>query len=307
MDALVLGGSRFVGLRLVKLLLEEGYRVTTLNRGVTPTPYDADRILVDRRHPGEVREALKATGFDVAFDISAYRRSESEPVVKALEGQVDRFVHCSTLAVYGRGGEMPYKEDSPRDPARAGSEYARNKIGCEDLLLEAHRDVGFPVVILRPPFIYGPFNYLYREGYFFDRIEAERPVPMPKGEEEVQFVHVDDLARAFLAAATRREVEGEAYNVAGEPVTFRRFADHAGRAIGVDPRVTLLDDRHLESLFPFPNATFTCDATKAGRDLGIQPRGIKEGLQSTYEWYRDVRPFGDPDFTADDGALRSRA
>ena len=65
MDALVLGGSRFIGLRLVQLLHAEGHSVTVLNRGATPTelPEGVATIRADREKPAEVAAALKGRTF----------------------------------------------------------------------------------------------------------------------------------------------------------------------------------------------------------------------------------------------------
>ena len=104
MDALVLGGSRFVGLRLVQLLHAEGHTVTVLNSGATPTelPEGVATIRADREKPSEVAAALRGRTFDAAFDTSAYVAKTLKPAVEALDGNVGSYVFCSTTAVYER-------------------------------------------------------------------------------------------------------------------------------------------------------------------------------------------------------------
>ncbi|MCJ2520856.1 MAG: NAD-dependent epimerase/dehydratase family protein [Candidatus Thermoplasmatota archaeon] len=308
MEVLVLGGSRFVGLRLVKLLVEKGHQVSTLNRGRQRQPFDVDQIVADRRRPQQVRDALERGKFDVAFDISAYKPSDTVPAVDALEGRVDRFIHLSTAAVYNPKVELPWREDSTRSATAVWGDYASNKIRCESFLFKAHEERGFPAVILRPPYVYGPHNYLYREAYFFDRIEAGRPLLIPDGDAVLQLSHVDDLAMAFLAAATRSGTEGEAINVAGEdPLTFGELAAYAGDAVGADARLVPVGDRHeIESLFPFGNFSLLVDLSKARNILALRPRTMKDGLRDTYEWYEGERPFGPPDFSEDDRLLKGR-
>lgn len=303
MRCLVLGGSRFIGLRLVRRLVQEEDEVTTLNRGTRDQPHPVERLVADREDAKAVQRALRGRTFDAAFDISAYAPSETAPAVEALEGRVDRFVHISTAAVYRRG-EAPYREESPRATAPKWSRYARDKIGCEDLLFRAHEDHGFPAVLLRPPYVYGPGNYLYREGYFFDRTEAGRPVPVPEGDATVQFVHVDDLAGAFREAATRRGVEGRAFNVAStDPVRFADLARLAGDAVGTEAAPVPVDASLLRDHFPFRNVSFTLDTTQAREALGWRPRSMAAGLRDTYGWYREHRPFEPPDFGEDDAIL----
>ena len=89
MEALVLGGSRFVGLRLVQLLHAEGHTVTVLNRGATPTelPEGVATIRADREKPSEVAAALRGRTFDAAFDTSAYVAKTLKPAVEAAGRQ----------------------------------------------------------------------------------------------------------------------------------------------------------------------------------------------------------------------------
>ncbi len=304
MRCLVLGGSRFIGLRLVKLLVEAGDEVTTLNRGTREQPHAVERLVADRRNARAVKNVLRGNEFDAAFDISAYAPSETGPVTEALEGHVDRFVHISTAAVYGREGDMPFREESPRVTKPDWSRYARDKIACEDLLLEAHEARGFPAVILRPPYVYGPENYLYREAYFYDRAEAGRPIPVPEGEAKVNFVHVDDLAGAFREGATRKGVEGSAFNVASkEALSFGDFAGLVGMAVGEEAVPVAVAASRLKSLFPFGNLSILLDTARARETLGWRPRSMERGLRDTFSWYREHRPFGPPEFAKDDEIL----
>ncbi len=98
MDALVLGGTRFIGLQLVRLLHSQGRSVTVLNRGQTQAqlPAGVGSIVADRSKPAQVTAALRGRQFDAAFDISGYKPSELQPVIAALDGNVGNYVFCST-------------------------------------------------------------------------------------------------------------------------------------------------------------------------------------------------------------------
>ena len=98
MKALVLGGSRFIGLHLVRLLVEKGHEVSALNRGQTSVdlPSEVHRLYADRYDGDQVAEALGDASFDVVFDISGYDPDSLKPVLDSLEGNVGRFVFCST-------------------------------------------------------------------------------------------------------------------------------------------------------------------------------------------------------------------
>ncbi len=307
MKALVLGGTQFVGRRLVEALLAAGHDVTVLNRGTrTPVP-GTEALHADRRARGEVAAALAGRPFDAAFDVSAYRPEETAEVVQALEGRVGRFVHISTGAVYDAGAGLPWTEDSPRGPLVQPGDYGSDKTRCEDLLFEAHAARRFPAVVLRPSYVYGPHNHLYREAYFFDRAEAGRPILVPAGGRRVQFVHVDDLAAATVLAAELAGVEGEAFNAAGdEIVAFGALARMAAKAVGVEADVVdAAPSPKLVSLFPFGDFDVAMSTGKARARLGAGSRPLEQGLRQTYAWYRRARPFGEPDFTKDEAILGS--
>ena len=89
MKALVLGGSRFIGLRLVWLLHGQGHEVTVLNRGQTRAelPDGVTRLYVDRTDARKVKDLLKDADYDVAFDISAYTTATLNPGHRGVGGQ----------------------------------------------------------------------------------------------------------------------------------------------------------------------------------------------------------------------------
>lgn len=304
MRTLVLGGTQFVGRRLVEALLAAGHEVTALNRGTrSPVPGSAS-LRADRHTKGDVGTALAGRQFDAAFDVSAYKPEETAEVVQALAGRVGRFVHISTGAVYSAEAAMPWMEDSPRrstEPASYGSDKAR----CEDVLFAAHAARGFPAVVLRPSYVYGPCNHLYREAYFYDRAEAGRPILVPAGGRKVQFVHVDDLAAATILAAERAGVAGETFNVAGdEAVTFDLLARLATGAAGVEPDVVAAPaSPALAALFPFADFDIAMSAGKVRARLDATFRPLAQGLRDAYQWYRGARPFGAPDFARDEEIL----
>ena len=93
MRALVVGGSRFIGLHLVRTLSKEGHSVTVLNRGQTEVtfPGGVERLYADRNDSSQVEAALHGKSFDTVFDISAYTPSVLGLTVKALQGNIGHY------------------------------------------------------------------------------------------------------------------------------------------------------------------------------------------------------------------------
>ena len=169
----------FIGLRLVKFLHELGHNVTVLNRGISEAvlPTGVNRIVVDRMDASGVNDAIGNESFDVVFDISCYTPEALTPVIAALNGNVGHFIFCSTTSVYQTSNVSPIIEEFPLDRGIDASDYARNKIICEDILMQSVADHGFPATILRPPYVYGPHNkIIQREFSFFARLLHGRQI-----------------------------------------------------------------------------------------------------------------------------------
>ena len=319
MEALVLGGSRFIGLHLVRLLSEQGHDVTVLNRGQTPVefPDGVETLTADRTNPDQVKAALEGTSYDVAFDISGYTPESLAPVVNVLEASVGRFVFCSTTLVYAPSDTAPIVEESSLFRGPNASQYARDKILCEDLLMDALSDRGFPVTILRPPYVYGPDNYLHqREFSYFARLSQGHRIIIPgNGLNMVHAVHVDDLANAFAAAPHIETTMGQAYTICGpDAITLDGWISAIGSAMNVEPEIVHTPTSRYLALpseaqtFPYvwdDNLIYTNE--KARQTIDWSPNyHMSDGLKMTYQWWTSQPMSSEKwDFSAEGEALRA--
>ena len=304
MKVLVIGGTRFVGLRLVRLLAREGHDVTILNRGKTQAelPSAVKRLYADRRNPDEVYQVLKAQDFEVVYDITGYQVRNLEPIIDVIAGRINHYIFQSTGAVYAPGEIIPIKEDfpiiTPETAPDGEATYALEKAECEQFLLKMFREKGFPVTIFRCPVIYGPENWMdEREGSYFFRLLQGRKVLIPgNGATIIHYVHVDDVARAHLAVAGRKEVPGQIYNIAGdEAITIDGYIDTIAKAVGVPARKVYLEPQVVRNLkrpiffFYWERSSFY-DTSKAKRDFGYHPAfNMDDGMRQTYAWWLEKR------------------
>jgi nucleoside-diphosphate-sugar epimerase len=308
MRALVVGGTEFISLHLLRALLRHGHEVTVFNRGRQRErlPAGVHAITGDRKDHAALRDLLKDERFDGVFDVT-YAPTLGPDVAALVDALVGRphVIFVSTGRVYDHTLPGPYSEETPR--SFYWGDYARHKIAGEDVLLERYRREGLPVTIVRPTHVMGPLNTRNNETFFMDRIWRSRPVLVPgHGGWLRQFGHVEDLADAMAAMLGDARAHGQAYNVTGEelitqvgfveliaevmerPVTFRHF----------DPALLKNFDK------PGPvfgqNLVYECHAThtthKLRLELGIRPRyTLASGLAHTWAWYRSAglheRPF----------------
>ena len=308
MKTLVLGGTRFVGLRLVRELARQGHEITILNRGKTHAQLaeGIKRLYADRRDAQAVREALSGTHFDWVFDCTGYQTGNLEPLVELFQGLVQRYVFVSTSGVYKRSELMPISEDFPLQNSETTEKgltaYGAEKVQCEEFLLQAHAKHGFPTTIVRPAIIYGPHNWMDdREGSYFARLLMGRKVLVPSdGTALMHIVHVDDLARLLITTAENDRAVGQAYNAAGpHAITIKGWMELVTQVVGVEaqevhlPEVVLAEATAAgrSPLFFTPwDRSEVYSTQKARDDLSFVPQyDLEDGLRHTYEWWRAER------------------
>ena len=119
----------------------------------------------------------------------------------------------SSVSAYGDG--LNHHEGDALAPDDHPNAYCRNKAMSERSLFRLHQKTGFPVITLRPPFVYGPGNPFYREAFFWDRFRLNRPVVLPsEGHRLMQFIYVQDLVDLAIRVTESRNMVGHAFNTA---------------------------------------------------------------------------------------------
>ena len=169
----------------------------------------------------------------------------------------------------------------------------------ERALFRMHQRNGFPVVTMRPPYIYGPGNPYYREAFFWDRLRDGRKIVLPgDGRRLMQFVHVQDLVDACVKCLEEPHAVGHAFNIANaRPLTqlevVQMLAQVCGKPLELVriPRQRILQagghpmGPHLYFGVYFDMPPITQVITKAQRVLKFKPTDFLEGLKETYRWY----------------------
>ena len=321
LKVLVIGGTQFIGRLLVKELLKAGHEVSILHR---KPKHDYGKkvanITADRNKPDSLKAALAGKSFDIVYD-NAYdwergtTAAQVEATARACGDRVQRYVFMSSVAAYGDG--LNHHEGDALAPDDHPDSYVRNKAMSERSLFRMHQRNGFPVVTLRPPFIYGPGNPYYREAFFWDRMRDGRPVILPgDGRRLMQFLHVKDLVSACLKVIEVEDVAGHAFNIANpRPLTQLEAVEALAHAAGREAKfVRIPRDRILRAgghamgpklyfgmYFDMPAITLVVN--KAQRMLKFKPIDFAAGLKETYRWYLRNSPFPKPDYAFEDSLI----
>jgi nucleoside-diphosphate-sugar epimerase len=317
MRVLVVGGTEFISLHLVRALRREGHEVLTLNRGrQTPrTPPGVRTIVADRKDHAAIAQVLAGERIDAVYDV-AYAPTTGDDVAAVLDAlgpPLRHAVFVSSGRVYDHDLPIPFDETTRR--SLYWGDYARNKIAGEDVLMDRYQRRAVAVTIVRPTHVMGPLNTRNNETFFFDRLTRDRPVLVPgSGGWLRQFGHVEDLADVMAALLGDPRAAGQAYNVTGEEAITQvglveLVAEIVGRPVTLVPFDPALLARVPSGHVFGQNLVYDCHAvyttTKLRAELGRRPRyTLASGLAHTYAWYRkeglDRRPV---DFSTDDALL----
>ena len=303
MNCLVIGGTEFIGRHLVAELLKAGHAVTVLHRKPKHTlGRKVKNLVADRNDPKAMKSALAGKSFEVVFDnVYDWQRgttaAQVEGTVRAINGSLDRYIFMSSVAAYGDG--LNHHEGDALAPDDAADLYVRNKATSERALFRLHQRVGLPVVTLRPPFIYGPENPMYREAFFWDRLRAGRPIILPgDGRRLMQFAYVKDVVRAALRTMDEKSAVGHAFNIANaRPVAQSEFVEALAKVCRKPVKFVRIPREYLlraggHPMGPKMYFGFYLDmppitqvTAKAQRVLKFKPTDFAAGLQESYRWY----------------------
>ncbi len=317
MKVLILGGTRFVGLRVCRLLVDAGAEVTVLHRGITSAP-DAGVASVtgDRAHPDGLA-GLGDARFDAVLDLSGYFSDWTRSAAETLTGRVAHYVFVSSGAVYRPSAELPWPESTPFGPNPTWGRYGEEKVASEKLLWEAHAHGRYAVTCFRFPFILGPGNFADRESFVFSRLEAGRPILLPAGGLALnQFVYVDDVARALVASLERPDVAaGQAYNCTyNRAITNRGWVELCADVLGIDAKIVSIDEKALDVatdtvdltnlVFPYPSEHYVLDGAKLTRELDTKmTTGNRRMLEEYASWWESAPDHSTRRYEREDKAL----
>lgn len=229
--ALVTGAAGFVGRHVVEALRTGGYRVRATDRaeapiealdGVNVTPCDLTRDPLSPLVRGVDVVVHVAGLFDLGAPAARLRAVNVDAAARvaraAAHAGVKRFVHVSSVTVYGRPRVVPADESASFRP---GNPYERSKADGERRVVRILEDAGVPWVVVRPSGIYGPGGTyglaVLMAAYALAGATGRPGGLMPfRGGPRMTHVHVADVAGAIAHLVDTRDVTGRAYNVADD-------------------------------------------------------------------------------------------
>jgi nucleoside-diphosphate-sugar epimerase len=241
MKVLFIGGTGIISSACVALGLEQGLEMSLLCRGMTdrPIPHGATVFRGNIHDADSVRRALGDQRFDAVVDWVAFTPEHVERDIELFRGRVAQYVFISSASVYQTPpSRLPVSESTmTHNPFWA---YSRAKIACEERLIRAYREDGFPVTIVRPSHTYDERTLPVHGGWtVVDRMRRGKPVVVHgDGSSVWVLTHHRDFARGFVPLLGNAAAAGETFHItADELLTWNQIYMALGRAAGVEPRL----------------------------------------------------------------------
>ncbi|WP_219993219.1 NAD-dependent epimerase/dehydratase family protein [Cryobacterium arcticum] len=234
---LFIGGSGVISAAAAELAVARGHTLTVLNRGqstLRAVPAAAEVLTVDVRDPAAVRAALGDRTFDVVVDFVAFTPEHVRADIAQFAGRTGQYVFISSASAYQKPpAALPVRDSTPlRNPFW---QYSRDKIACEDVLLEAYREQGFPVTIIRPSHTYDRTQIALLGGWTdIHRMRTGQPVVVHgDGTSLWTLTHSTDFAKALVGLFGRSQAVGDSFTITSNEylpwdAIYAEFARAAG-------------------------------------------------------------------------------
>lgn len=272
----------FVSKYTAQWFVQHGYEVYVLNRG-SRCQVDGVHLICADRHDAGLAHLLKGIHFDAVLDICAYNAEDVTDLLRALH-HFDDYILISSSAVYPETNPQPFQETQPVGSNSVWGKYGTDKIEAEQALLALCPQA----YILRPPYLYGPMQNVYREPCVFECALKHRPFCIPQdGSMPLQFFHVEDLCRV-MEAILLHHPEDHVLNVGNpETVTIKEFVEACYAVAGKPLQLVSVSDAIPQrSYFSFHNYAYKLDVTLQATLLP-ETVPLEEGLADSFRWYID--------------------
>ncbi|MDE2183852.1 MAG: SDR family oxidoreductase [Alphaproteobacteria bacterium] len=268
MRVLFIGGTGIISSAVTALAAARGLDLTLMRRGqhFADPPDGVRTITADVSDGTAADQALAGQSFDAVVDWRAYTPSDIEQDLRLFRGRTGQFVFISSASAY----QKPVRhylitESTPL--ANPYWQYARDKIACEERLMQAWRDEGFPVTIVRPSLTYGDTQIVlavnsWQKSYTaVERMRRGRKVIVPgDGTSLWVITHAGDFAVGLLGLLGHAQAIGQAFHITSDEVmSWDEYYRLTAEAAGVEAKVVHIPSDFIGACLPDEVGSLTGD------------------------------------------------
>ncbi|MGN8646752.1 NAD-dependent epimerase/dehydratase family protein [Gracilibacillus sp. HCP3S3_G5_1] len=330
MRILIIGGTKFIGPHVVRLLLEEEHELTLFHRGKTSMNLSGSiqHIYGDRDELDRHSNILQKIKADVVLDMIPYSEKDAQTVMKVFSGFAGRVIAISSADVYrayeilhrikdGPVQEIPLKEiDELRStfyPYRGKIEedfaYDYEKILVEKTVLN---DINLPGTVLRLPMVYGPNDPQRRMFEYIQKMKDERPYILldeQLAHWKTSMGYVENVASAIAMTVLKKDTASHVLNIGEkEPLSMLERVKEIGKAMNWKGQVITIPKGYLQNEIPFDTQQdLVLDTTKIREQFNYKEAISRdEEVKRTIQWELNNLPIKSPfDYSQEDKLIQA--
>lgn len=285
MKALVIGGNRFFGKRLVSLLLENGAEVTVLNRGRLADDFGnkIHRIKMDRKNLDP--NIFKNTHWDIIYDQVCFDAHEAKRAIEIFKGKTKHYVFVSSQSVYESGANIPESQFDPLSHkfekiVESAADYAEAKRQAEVVFFKVK---DFPITAVRFPIVLGEDDYTERLKLHVEHIQNRKAIYFPNINGKLSTIQSIDAAK-FLFSLLEKQPVGPINCCAKEPIHLKSMVEKIETIVG--KKAILADSSAGGTNSPFGVETDWYMSTEKLNTLGFEATPLKFWLEDLIHFYK---------------------
>lgn len=267
MKILFIGGTGIISTACTALAAERGMDLTLLRRGQQSVhlPPGVKTLAADINDPA-LGQKLGQQKFDAVVDFIAFTTADVERDIALFRGRTRQFMFISSASAYQKP-QTHYLMTESTPLANPYWQYSRDKIACEERLLRAYREEGFPVTIVRPSLTYGEtliplvLNHWQKSYTAVDRMLRGGKLIVPgDGSSLWVITHNTDFAKGLIGLLGHEQAIGQAFHITSDEVlTWDQLYRIVGAAVGVEPSLVHIPSDFIAACWPDKLGSLTGD------------------------------------------------
>lgn len=282
MNILVIGGTKYFGIYLIKELLEQGHNVTIATRGIAKDNYGdkVSRIIFNRTDADSVKESLSGKFFDIVYDKLAYCSNDVKYLLDVIK--CNKYILMSSTAVYEKHWDTKEDDfdsknkeliwcsrmDFPYDEAKRQAEYA---------LWQKYNDIN--AIAVRYPFVIGQDDYTKRLYFYVEHVIKGMPMYIDNIDCQMGFIRSDE-AGLFMAFLADKDFSGPINGSSHETISIREILKYITERTGKE--AVLSEDGE--------KAPYNCEPeysinTNRAEKLGFKFSNLKDWIYELIDYY----------------------
>lgn len=282
MNILVLGGTRFFGIHLVKCLLSRGDHVTIATRGNIKAPFgdEVESIIIERSTELSIKNALRGKYYDVIYDNLVYSSNDIKYLLDNINCK--QYIITSTTSVYDKHLNTVEEDFNPRIGDViwcSGSEYdySKRKRYAEMALFQKYESQ--KAIAVRFPFVIGQDDYTNRLYFYVEHVVKKKPMYIENVNCQMGFVRSDEAGK-FLAYLSKTDFTGSINGSSIGTISIKAILDYVIQETNIEPMLSESGEKA-----PYNGERDYSISTERAQQLGFEFSDLKGWIYGLLDHY----------------------